>query len=958
MAQKINVDATPGLFQQTLYYHQGDVGREFEIEIATKDGYTIPSGATFKIEATKPSGFGFTVEGTASDNVVSFTSTEEMTDEWGRFLAQLEISSGNTVIYTANFLMVGEKDTHPASTIDGSQEDVIPQLTLLVERVENAAAAVLDTTTEVTTLPAGSQATYSFDEETNTATFGIPQGEAGAGAAGVVANAYSASKTYAVGDYVIHNSNLYRCTTAIATAESFTAAHWTQVVLSDAVTDLKSDLTVITNNVAIPITEKNGYVDLSGSSVTMADGVPARSGSSGSYNYCVIACQAGEKFTINGEGGVQTRLWGFVASDGSILEKAESYATATNLIYEAPTNSAFLIIHGKQESWVNSYKGVLTKLQIDETKLQIDELRSDLSDLENDLKSFGNVIDFTTQFPISGSYVELDGRIVSYPKCFRTDYMPISEEHIFMTVSSNKTSRFNCFYDGEKTFISNFKVNAGKNYIQIPTNAKYYILSTDQTSENPVTQAIADIRSKTILRGRPYDLYVASSDSVHASEADLVCDGTDDSFAIRRLIDLNKFKSIYFYDDSTFICKGAIYVSHPISLISNGATFTTINQVVANVTEITNSYKIKLSSTSDIVGRAHLYAEDASGHNQCLRVSDVSGSSITLLDELKSEFSPLNSMVVKTASPCFYISQTNNVVIKGLVIDWNVANNPIQTYNPSFIQEGITINYSEDIEVDGCIIKNGGRRGIFLYDSKCVRITDCTCENWHEHGIDIFNTYTEHGNTTNRPIMNRCVVKGVISRSNKMSGIQLHRGSGIVVSDCICFNNDISGISMLERPHDNIVCNNILQNNGSGIVLTTTWESLIIGNICKNNNNNGIKINNCFAIVIADNKLSYNTLTGIFLASLERGNIHNNYLYGNQGNSSLKIAGVSFKNMINNNTVFNDNQSGVVYGIAEYDDEGGVPTNNIVIGNIIDGFNTPTHKAPSGSSIFENNYSY
>ena len=246
MAQTINVDVTPSLFQPTLYYHQGDIGREFAINISTKDGYEIPSGATVKIEATKPSGFGFSVDGTISGSVVSFVSTEGMTDEWGRFPAQLKISSGNTVIYTANFLMVGEKDTHPASTVDGSQEDVIPQLTLLVERVENAAAAVLDTTTEVTTLPAGSQATYSFDEETNTATFGIPEGEAGAGSAGVVASAYSASKTYAVGDYTIHNSNLYRCSTAITTAESFNASHWTQVVLADDVTDLKSDLSAET----------------------------------------------------------------------------------------------------------------------------------------------------------------------------------------------------------------------------------------------------------------------------------------------------------------------------------------------------------------------------------------------------------------------------------------------------------------------------------------------------------------------------------------------------------------------------------------------------------------------------------------------------------------------------------------------------------------------------------------
>lgn len=39
--------------------------------------------------------------------------------------------------------------------------------------------------------------------------------------------AYSASATYAVGSYCVYNGALYRCTTAIMTAEAWTAAHWT-----------------------------------------------------------------------------------------------------------------------------------------------------------------------------------------------------------------------------------------------------------------------------------------------------------------------------------------------------------------------------------------------------------------------------------------------------------------------------------------------------------------------------------------------------------------------------------------------------------------------------------------------------------------------------------------------------------------------------------------------------------
>ena len=50
-----------------------------------------------------------------------------------------------------------------------------------------------------------------------------------------VAAQYSSSATYNVGDYVIYNGQLYRCTTAITTAESWTAAHWNVAVLGDDV---------------------------------------------------------------------------------------------------------------------------------------------------------------------------------------------------------------------------------------------------------------------------------------------------------------------------------------------------------------------------------------------------------------------------------------------------------------------------------------------------------------------------------------------------------------------------------------------------------------------------------------------------------------------------------------------------------------------------------------------------
>ena len=68
-----------------------------------------------------------------------------------------------------------------------------------------------------------------------------------------MAPAYSTSATYAVGDYVNYNGSIYRCTTAITTAESWTAGHWTAVVLgadlASQVSDLKTQLSELNEEV-------------------------------------------------------------------------------------------------------------------------------------------------------------------------------------------------------------------------------------------------------------------------------------------------------------------------------------------------------------------------------------------------------------------------------------------------------------------------------------------------------------------------------------------------------------------------------------------------------------------------------------------------------------------------------------------------------------------------------------
>lgn len=57
---------------------------------------------------------------------------------------------------------------------------------------------------------------------------------------GIVAEEYSALKTYAVGDYITKDGELYICKSAITTAEAWNALHWKKTTAAGEVSDLKS----------------------------------------------------------------------------------------------------------------------------------------------------------------------------------------------------------------------------------------------------------------------------------------------------------------------------------------------------------------------------------------------------------------------------------------------------------------------------------------------------------------------------------------------------------------------------------------------------------------------------------------------------------------------------------------------------------------------------------------------
>lgn len=141
MSQNVNVNLVPGNYPKEFHVSQYDVGRQLVANIVDNTGaYSIPSGATVTLVGTKPSGFGFTLTGSVgSGGVVTFSTTATVTAEYGRIPCEIRITSGSTILGTANCMLIVEESPHPEGTTDGDGEVIVNQITLLLEQITQQA---------------------------------------------------------------------------------------------------------------------------------------------------------------------------------------------------------------------------------------------------------------------------------------------------------------------------------------------------------------------------------------------------------------------------------------------------------------------------------------------------------------------------------------------------------------------------------------------------------------------------------------------------------------------------------------------------------------------------------------------------------------------------------------------------------------------------------------------------
>lgn len=91
----------------------------------------------------------------------------------------------------------------------------------------------------------GEDVPSTADQYQNNAAYYANQAASAASSAAAQASlapAYDNTATYEVGDYCLQSGQLYECTTAITTAEAWTASHWTAVTVGGELSSLKEDI--------------------------------------------------------------------------------------------------------------------------------------------------------------------------------------------------------------------------------------------------------------------------------------------------------------------------------------------------------------------------------------------------------------------------------------------------------------------------------------------------------------------------------------------------------------------------------------------------------------------------------------------------------------------------------------------------------------------------------------------
>ena len=237
----VNIEALSG-----MAFQAEDGGHTFEISGINDANEAVSLSGTVAGVFMRPDGTDVALTGTATDGVVSVILSDDCYAVDGRFGFYIFVTSDSKK--TCVYACIGTVAQTSYGTVSGdTPQDV-------VDLINAINAAIASIPADYTDLMAAIAPTYS-----NTA-------------------------LYAVGSYAWYDGNLYRCTTAITTAETWTAAHWTQVALSNDVALVYNSISHVRfNDISMYLYKKDMYINAYFAETTLSG-----------YDTFKIPCKEGE----------------------------------------------------------------------------------------------------------------------------------------------------------------------------------------------------------------------------------------------------------------------------------------------------------------------------------------------------------------------------------------------------------------------------------------------------------------------------------------------------------------------------------------------------------------------------------------------------------------------------------------------------------------------------------------
>lgn len=360
--QYINLNMVPSGVMPVLHCSQYDVGRPLGVVIYNGSESVDLSGYTVTIEGTRTDRTPVTAGVTTDGNIGVFTTTPTMTNENDTYRAKVVLTDNAGRVSSLAFVMcVDEK------TMDENAEEIEEDASLYQQytgTVQTIIAQIRgDLAAEITARQNAISAEASARQAADNTLQSNINAEASARAAadavlqGQIDNFVQLPSGSTTADAELMNIRVGADGVTYNTAGDAVRAN-------DSL--LKSHLEAATGSEQLVFTA-NKYVNLGSTSVTLENNVPKMENAV-SYKCSVMPASVGDVFTVSGKGGSNAQLWAFVDSAGTILSKAGSSTTESEVVHVAPENTAFAVFNNENANTENTYKGrIHLDTQIDDT---------------------------------------------------------------------------------------------------------------------------------------------------------------------------------------------------------------------------------------------------------------------------------------------------------------------------------------------------------------------------------------------------------------------------------------------------------------------------------------------------------------------------------------------------------------------------------------------------------------